>query len=1432
MLSQSSTGGGSIKINPSQTGAQPAPQFPFPAAQMVPPPNRNSLGSTFNPSLGIMGSSILQKLVTLTAQMRMGSSDARLRLDALKSGLVFDSAGRVLVNIRASTPSGNSLGAFSARLKTLGLVVTGTTPTQNMVTGYLPVSSITQLPLVPQFGAVTPVYAPHFSASVTSEGNAVIGADTFRATAGVDGTGLTVGVLSDSVGKVGNGLAASESTGDLPSSLKVFQDGSTGADEGRAMLQIIHGVAPGAALAFDTAEGGPQAMAQAIQTLATTGQAKVIADDALYPDEPFYNDGLLAQTVDSVAINNDVLYVTAAGNNADHAFETTFSPISTSVGGTAGIYANLGTASRPQVLQHFSLAAGKTFDAVLQWDSAFLEGGSDQPGFQVPNEVDVQITDAQGKVVFDSFNDKTQNTGEALQRILFTNTGDLGTTDFALSFRLTAGPPPTHLKWIRFDSNAPAEFQGGSTIFGHAAAVNALTVGAVPWNNIQSPEPFTSQGKATILFDANGNRLDSPAVRNKPDVVGPDGVHTANFPGNTTGIFTGTSAAAAHLAGSAALQRSAAPHNGYWATILQMEHKAIAIGGPGWNKVTGFGLDPVGPPPAIALSGSAWTPIGPASIPSGQVAGGGAVSGRVAGLAADPSNANILYMAAAGGGVWKTTDGGVTWTPLTDNQQTLFMGAIAVAPSNGNTIYAGTGESTDSILSFYGRGVLKSTDGGATWTLQNAGGNFDRKTIAKIVVSNTTDQTVYLALHNGGINGTAGNTGVWKSTDGGGTWTNTTTGISGVSSSSYFSDLVIDPGNDQHLYTAIGTYFGDTTNGIYETTDGGTTWKASGNFPTGSGLGNIKLAISTSNTKVLFASISDPTTNGILDVYQTTDGGTTWNKVTKPVNYLGSQGFYDTYVAVDPANAKTVFLGGSFSGSNALGFTNQVLESTDSGTTWNDITVDTAGNGVHADHHAYAFDANGKLIDGNDGGVWRLADSATATLTWNDLNANLGTLQFIGMGLDPTNANVAYSGFQDNGTNKFTGSATGWSQVRGGDGGFIRVDYNNPMTVYHTFYYSGPGFIERSDDGGSTWTDISGGINTADPAEFYPPYVMDPTNSSRLLLGTNNVYETTDKGATWKQIATTNTAGYNTTADVAAIAIAKTNGNTVYVASDNGDIWATTNDGVSWSQINISGVSDHIANLLVDPTNSQIVYAVRDEFGGGHVFQTTNGGTSWTDISGNLPDLPTYSIAFDQPNNILYVGNDSGVYFSTNGGTSWAVFGTGLPNVQVRDLELNTSLGILAAGTHGRSMWEISTVGGGSGGGPGGGGTFAGDGDESNVTSDTATDFGVSSGTFQFNQAGIYNTPDGLPDYDWYRWTMADSGTFTATLNSLSPGALEEHVFLLDTDGTLVELGSTTSGSIPISVAAGQTMMVEVKGVPYAPGEQYQASYNLTVVVP
>lgn len=699
----------------------------------------------------------------------------------------------------------------------------------------------------------------------------------------------------------------------------------------------------------------------------------------------------------------------------------------------------------------------------------------------------------------------------------------------------------------------------------------------------------------------------------------------------------------------------------------------------------------------IPLNSISWSPIGPTGITGTSTFGGGnggPVSGRITGIASDPLNANVTYIATASGGVWKTANGGTSWTPLTDNLTDglgnpipLFMGSIAVASSNANVIYAGTGEANNSLDSYAGRGVLKSTDAGATWTLVGAT-QFTGKSIGAIAVSPLDPNVVYVAVSASGANGTPGGTGIWESTDGGTTWTNTTSAITTTQS---WTDVVIDQTNPQNVYASVGTYSGNAANGVYKSTNGGTSWAAAGNFPIGVANGRIAMAISASNPQVLVASVSDPSTYGLKYLEKSSDGGVTWAALTGTPDYLGGantgggQGWYDNTVIINPTNPNVIIAAGVVNYNNG---TNAIVYSRNGGTNWTDITADFFGNQPHTDSHALAFDANGRALVGTDGGIWRLDAVPPAAIQWTNLNANIATIQFTGTALNPQNANIVYGGSQDNGTEKFNDNAV-WSQVLGGDGGYTAVDPVNPQIVYAE--YDGATF-ERSTNGGATWTDLSTGLSGN--GNFYSAFTLDPNNRQHILYGTDRIFTTSNSGTTWSQLTTPGSNGWNSTSGINWIAVAPTDSKTIYAATADAKVFVSTDGGTNWTERDIPTATDAVSKLLVDPSSSQTVYAVRGAYDGagtGHVFKSTNGGVNWTDISGNLPDIPTWSIALDPRvgYNRIYVGTDVGVYMSSDGGTNWAPFRTGLPNAQVVTLELNPTLNVILAGTHGRGAFEI-----------------------------------------------------------------------------------------------------------------------------------------------
>lgn len=709
--------------------------------------------------------------------------------------------------------------------------------------------------------------------------------------------------------------------------------------------------------------------------------------------------------------------------------------------------------------------------------------------------------------------------------------------------------------------------------------------------------------------------------------------------------------------------------------------------------------------PAVTLTYGAWAPIGPGPLNSGGSSG--MVSGRIAGIAAHPTDPQTIYIAAAGGGVWKTTNGGTTWVPLTDTQATTTMGCIAIAPSNPQVVYAGTGEANNSLDSNFGRGILVSVDGGANWTRRTGPGNIfnnSRLTCSKIVVDPTNANIAYAAIANQGNNGifSAGTTGIYKTTDGGITWLNVTS-ANGKSNTYPWSDVAIDQNNPAIIYASIGYIFGNAVNGIYKSVDSGATWTLlnAANAPVGASFGRISLAISKLNAaNVMYGAAEDNTvSSGLARFVRSDDAGLSFSTLTSP-NFMGAQGWYDQSLMVDPTASATAYATGASSTSASM------IRTITSGNVWTAYTTGTNGVSPHVDHHAMAFDANGKLLDGNDGGIYRLEDPTT--LTWTNLNGNLATIQFQGIGMHPTNPNIAIGGSQDNGTEVYSGSMT-WTETDGGDGGWAKFSQTNGQIAYHQIPTGsfGSNFFRVSTNGGASWvTRTSTIVGDQGVQQFYAPFVVDPSNGDRVLYGTNRVWETTNEGTTWTPLGVVNTAGWNPSGgNVNAIGLAPSDVNTIYAAPHasgsfgNTNIYVTTDHGATWNARNLP-VGAQVSDIQVDPTVPLTAYATTSSFNAtSNVWKTVDGGANWTNISGDLATVtacacavPVWSLQIDKLNNRIYIGAEDGVYVTANGGTNWTRFGTGLPNGQVFQIELNPTLQVLGAGIHGRGMWKASTA--------------------------------------------------------------------------------------------------------------------------------------------
>lgn len=676
----------------------------------------------------------------------------------------------------------------------------------------------------------------------------------------------------------------------------------------------------------------------------------------------------------------------------------------------------------------------------------------------------------------------------------------------------------------------------------------------------------------------------------------------------------------------------------------------------------------------IAIAQDRWKEMGPAPITNGPY------TGRVAAIAASKSNTNLYYVGGADGGVWKTIDAGRSWTPIGDHLPVTAVGALAVDPKNDNVLYVGMGEANFANHSRYGEGVAKTTDGGSTWRI-HACVTFGGRCFHRIVIDPKNTRVLYAAItHAGGFPrkvaarnhpGANGPLGIFKSIDGGENWAHLTVGLPSTVSA---TDVAIDPKTPATIYAAIGDIFGHSQNGVYKSTNGGASFtKLGGGLPT-SNVGRITLAVAPSSPSRVFASVvrrssSTGRSASTLGVYRTDNRGSSWTSVS-PGSYQASYGWYLCTSIVHPTNANTILCGG-FS----------CRRSTNSGSSWSTVTP------PHVDLHAFDFDASGRLLCGNDGGIHR---STNLGSSWSSINSNLGLVQFYaGISPHPTNPDVVYGGTQDNGTNRRS-SGTSWTRVLGGDGGYTSIDSTGSRVFVES---QGTGNLYRSVNGGSFRRSNSGisGRNC-----FLPPHEIHPSNSMLMIYGTERVFRSTNGGTSWGAISGDLAGG---TGAIAGLAFAPSNADTIYVGTNTGRVQVTENGGQSWRS-SLTGLfvwPRTQRQFAVHPTDPKRAYLAVGAFGTDQLRYTTDAGRTWSPLDGDeLPDLPAHCVAIDVTQGtppIVYLGTDRGVYRTEDHGLTWEEYGTAsLPNAPVIDLRVDHKNKRLLAATQGRGLWEVKLL--------------------------------------------------------------------------------------------------------------------------------------------
>ncbi len=720
--------------------------------------------------------------------------------------------------------------------------------------------------------------------------------------------------------------------------------------------------------------------------------------------------------------------------------------------------------------------------------------------------------------------------------------------------------------------------------------------------------------------------------------------------------------------------------------------------------------------------GPAWQQIGPMPIPNGQTSGAVTpVSGRTIAIAIHPTNPNIVYVGTANGGLYRSINGGINWTPMMDQTASLAISALAIAPSQPDTLYVGTGEHNFSADSFFGVGIYRIDN--ASTLLPMITGPFNRNAlnedimsgrgVGRIQVHPTNPDIIFVATTSGvaGIGGSGPpnfpSRGVYRSS-------NATSSspifekMSGLAADVNASvrDIIIDPLNPNLLVANVVTSGG--AGGIHVSTN------ALAVAPTFT----QRVVFNSSSTSELTAEFAlhngagpNPTIYAAVGnlggrVLVNTDGGTTWTQRVDN-DFCSPQCFYDIAIAVDPTNANRVYLGGS----PALAFG----ISTNGGTSFT-----SSSNGLHVDSHVIAVSPStpSTIYFGSDGGIYKSTDSG---VTWVSLNnAQFSATQFMGLAVHPRDHQFLIGGTQDNGTNFLQPDAS-WTRADFGDGGFAGIDQNATDNVlvrmYHTYFNAptlqGYGTVAGpAQAGDGLWTfrgcqsggATTNGISCNGSVLFYAPLVLGPGTPNTVYYGSDRLYRSADLGVTHSVVSQNPIV---TGVPISAIGIASNNDNVRIVGLSNGGLFATTSGAgtlVSVDPIGAGGaIPDfYVSRIVIDPADNNKVFVSLAGFPGAgqSIWKSSNflaATPTWTVAASGIPNVPVNVITLDPDNPThVYAGTDIGVYRSTDSGASWSSRSNGLPRVPVFGMAFQAPLnpggkGALRIATHGRGIWELQS---------------------------------------------------------------------------------------------------------------------------------------------
>lgn len=708
------------------------------------------------------------------------------------------------------------------------------------------------------------------------------------------------------------------------------------------------------------------------------------------------------------------------------------------------------------------------------------------------------------------------------------------------------------------------------------------------------------------------------------------------------------------------------------------------------------------------------------------------IGGRCTDIAVPKGSRNIIYIASAVGGLWKTENTGITWECLTDELPTLSSGDIDISESDPNIIYYGTGEANIFRASIAGIGIYKSIDAGKTW--QHAGLT-GTQTIGRIRIHPKNPDIVYVAAsgHEWTYNPDRG---VYKTTDGGKTWQK----VLYINEQIGAIDLIMDHANPEVLiasmWNRIRQRWSDPVpggEGLFKTTDGGKTWKPLSNgLPSEkSKISRIGLDMCLTKPNIVYAYVDNHTALRIpkegerdsygrlrtysdivgAEVYRSDDQGETWTKVSPSDRTMerfgGTYGWVFGQIRVDPNDENTVYIMG-------LG----LYKSTDGAKSFKQINYEN----LHGDHHGLRIDPNDSnyLIDVNDGGANVSYDGGKS---WRDFHRGIPSIQFYNVTYDMQKPFTVYGSVQDWGTYRGIGvappqSQTGrrrrgqdegvrWEMAPGGEGTIIAVDPVNPNIEYASTYY---GRVQRSEYKNGTWEskDIYPKPGPGEPeyrGQWLAATVISPHNPNILYHGFQFLFRSLDRGETWEKLSPDLT--YNDPqkqgklpyaiqyATLTAIAESPFKFGLIYSGSDDGRVFVTKNGGETWTEITAGlPYNKHVWTIVASKYDPATVYVAligrEDDDFAPYIYKSIDYGKTWQSIAANLPGGPTNVIREDpKKKDVLYCGTDTGVFVTTDGAKTWNYLGSGLPNAAVWDLQIHPRDNMIVAATNGRGMWVI-----------------------------------------------------------------------------------------------------------------------------------------------